>query len=148
MSDTNRSRSRLFIDLAICSGALSLVLMAFSVALWADWIIEINEDGGSGATGDILGRQLEMLALGAIGTATSIVALVIRNRPGDIHVFASVLGFLSGIFVFTLVGLHWRRGFYYHLEHSGVVVTLGLVSLQAALLIASSFVQRAPKPPH
>lgn len=145
MTDGKRARIRLLIDLAVCAGALSVVVTSFSVALWADWVIEINDQHLSLATPDILGRQLEMLALAGITIATSLVALVTRMRERGIGDLAAAVGFGSAILLGTLIGLHWERGFYSHLEHSGVLAALVLTCLQSALLLGAGAVRKEPR---
>jgi hypothetical protein len=141
MRKKNPVRVRLVIELAICAGALSLVMTAFSVALWADWLIEISEHSASGVSADILGRQLEMFSLGTITIATSLVANMIRTRKGEVHVLAASLGTLSATLIGTLVGLHWERGFYDHLEHSGALASFVLALVQAFALMGTAGVE-------
>jgi hypothetical protein len=147
MTDGKRARVHLLIDLAICAGALSVVVTMFSVALWADWIIEINADHSSLATPDILGRQLEMIALAGLTVATSLVALVARQREGGGPELTASVGFGSALLIAMMIGMHWQRGFYFHLEHSGALAALVLAVLQAALLMGAGAVRTEPRIP-
>jgi hypothetical protein len=132
--DANDERVRNALDLAVGMGALSLVCVAFSVADWADWLIEIGEDPHAAVSADILGRQLEMLALGGITVAVAMAALVLRGRDRATQELARWLGVVGALLVGALVGLHWNRGFYFHLEHTGPLVGLGLAVIQSLVL--------------
>ena len=135
--------ARIAMDVGVCAGAASLVVMAFSLAGWADWIIEINEETPSGATPNIMGRQIEMLALGGIVVATSLLALVLRAQVGKVGGPATGLGVVSGILTFALVAMGWSRGWYYHFEHAGPLAMLVCAAGQSvALMSASAFERR------
>ena len=143
-NEANEARVRTALDIALFAGALSLVATAFSVAEWADWLIEVNPIGGSpsGANPNIVGRQLQLLSLGAVVVAVSLLTLVVRARAAHERILAATLGALEAVAVLALVASHWQRGFYFHLAHAGPLAALILACVQCAALIIGARVER------
>ncbi len=134
-------RTRIALVVAIITGALALVAIAFSVAEWSDWVLEINKERQSGATADILGRQGLMVGLALLIIATSLVASIWLSRPAG-GGGLTVLGAVSALLLALLLALHWRRGFYYHLEHAGPLASVVLAGIQAVTLVVGGLLGR------
>lgn len=135
---------------AAALGLVAVLLGAFDLARWGDWLLEINPVGESQslANGVITGRALIAIGAMLVTLATSagagLASTWALRGASAVAVFVGVASLLAHV---ALLGTFWTRGFYYLLEPTlpKLVLALSLVQSLALVVIGAQHAGAQPR---
>ena len=124
------------LDVAVAAGLVAALVGAVGAADWFAWLIEINRETMSLATGAIAGRQGLVLVEVLLALGWSVAALWLATMStGAAAAGAFVLALTRASASGVLISLHWDEAWYFILGRTGPKVVLLLAVVQIGALV-------------